>query len=63
MNPSLVFSALVSITVLAMTYPVQAATIAKRSYMEDREDFGGDLIQYYKYDGQNHRESDADEFN
>lgn len=64
MKLSLIFSSLASIVALAMAYPTEGA-IAKRSYVENREQFGSDLFNYNEpyAKGKRSEQSDADGFN
>lgn len=64
MKLSLIFSSLASIVALAMAYPMEGA-IAKRSYVENREQFGSDLFNYNEphAKGKTSEQSDAYGFN
>ncbi|KAG2059386.1 hypothetical protein BDR06DRAFT_949439 [Suillus hirtellus] len=65
MKLSLIFSSLASIVAFAMAYPTEGA-IAKRSYVENREEFGSNLFNYnepYAKNIERSEQSHADGFN
>ncbi|KAG1807708.1 hypothetical protein EV424DRAFT_1543762 [Suillus variegatus] len=61
MKLSLIFSSLASIVALAMAYPTEGA-IAKRSYVENRDDLYIYTEDTYA-EGKRSEQSDADGFN